>query len=99
MDKGVSATADYNHPPKTGTAAYYTTNFWMVLGKDIVLENLPLNVDYTHDYLDQTDPTQAPYGVRTRHSNNTIANLLFADGHVEGKRAKDCLRKLFCMNI
>jgi prepilin-type N-terminal cleavage/methylation domain-containing protein/prepilin-type processing-associated H-X9-DG protein len=36
-------------------------------------------------------------GVRTRHMNNTVANLLFVDGHVSPHREEELLRKLFCV--
>lgn len=37
-------------------------------------------------------------GVRTRHKGNSTANILFADGHVAGKRQKELVRGLFCVN-
>jgi prepilin-type N-terminal cleavage/methylation domain-containing protein/prepilin-type processing-associated H-X9-DG protein len=35
-------------------------------------------------------------GVRTRHLNNTTANLLFVDGHVSSFRGGELIRQLFC---
>ena len=38
-------------------------------------------------------------GVRTRHNRNTMANLLFADGHVSPYRESEITRKLFCVPL
>ena len=35
--------------------------------------------------------------VRTRHSRNNLANILFMDGHVTSFRGDELLRKLFCV--
>jgi 2,5-diketo-D-gluconate reductase A len=42
-----------------------------------------------------TDPPGA--GVRTRHMNDTLANLLFVDGSVRSFREEELLRELFCV--
>jgi prepilin-type N-terminal cleavage/methylation domain-containing protein/prepilin-type processing-associated H-X9-DG protein len=36
-------------------------------------------------------------GVRTRHLNNTVANILFMDGHVAPFRSEDLICRVFCV--
>ena len=36
-------------------------------------------------------------GIRTRHLNNTVMNLLYMDGHVAGPRADEIIHRVFCV--
>jgi prepilin-type N-terminal cleavage/methylation domain-containing protein/prepilin-type processing-associated H-X9-DG protein len=73
------------------------TSFYFVRGKDPVREEGVLTCIFEKDYYNSPGPSSL-VGVRTRHMNNTEANLLFVDGHVEAKKKGDLKRKLFCVN-
>jgi prepilin-type N-terminal cleavage/methylation domain-containing protein/prepilin-type processing-associated H-X9-DG protein len=98
---------DAPHPfnyAAAATTSYYMdqvgvndTAFYFIRGKDLVREEGVLTCIFEKDYFNSPGPLSL-IGVRTRHMNNTEANLLFVDGHVEAKKKGDLKRKLFCIN-
>jgi prepilin-type processing-associated H-X9-DG protein/prepilin-type N-terminal cleavage/methylation domain-containing protein len=88
---------------RPSTSSYYMDNggwqfsgFYFIRGQNPPWEQLKVISPYKIDI--PTATTGGGNGIRTRHIKNTVANLLFCDGHVEAKVERECIRKLFCVN-
>lgn len=79
-------------------SGYYRAGFYFVRGLNPTEENQPILCDFKNDFAKGAGGAATYYGVRTRHMSNTIANILFADGHVSPVRADQCVRRIFCVN-
>lgn len=69
--------------------------YFFVRGTDPAREARPVISFFKNEMENPASPPGA--GVRTRHMNNKLANILFLDGHVESKRADEFLGRLFCV--
>ncbi|MGN6726288.1 MAG: type II secretion system protein [Tepidisphaeraceae bacterium] len=81
----------------SSSGAYVEPNFWMVRGINGPREDKVIQVVFDKDTTG-TSPTSFAAGVRTRHMQNTTANVLFADMHVGSVKKDDCRARLFCVN-
>jgi prepilin-type N-terminal cleavage/methylation domain-containing protein/prepilin-type processing-associated H-X9-DG protein len=94
-----ASTSRYMDPVYYPDGNYYAAGFYYVRGLDAQKENERLVCTFEQDCAASPGPGGvAPLGVRTRHSMNKRANLLFVDGHVESKLKGEMYRKLFCVN-
>ena len=76
---------------------YYANGFYFIRGLDPQKEGERIVCAFDREWAGS--PSGAGFiGVRTRHSLNKRANLLFVDGHVETKEKGDLYRRLFCVN-
>jgi prepilin-type processing-associated H-X9-DG protein len=72
-----------------------SARFWFIRGLDPVREQgVILQTFHKMEVAGNPGPS---LNARTRHLNNTTANLLFADGHVASFKSNELIRKLFCV--
>lgn len=83
---------DTTYDPQGG---FYEAGFHFVRGMKPDTENDRILVNFKADVFTNVQNGSGA-GVRTRHINNSRANLLFADGHVESRIDKEMVRKIFC---
>jgi prepilin-type N-terminal cleavage/methylation domain-containing protein/prepilin-type processing-associated H-X9-DG protein len=91
------STSRYMDPIYHPSGDYYSTGFFFIRGLNPQYENEKIVCVFDKDVA-TSNANGSFYGVRTRHSINKRANLLFTDGHVESKLASEMVRKLFCVN-
>ncbi|MGN6727151.1 MAG: type II secretion system protein [Tepidisphaeraceae bacterium] len=79
--------------------AFYEPNFWMIRGLqgEGDREQQVIQVEFEKDTTG-TSATGFAAGVRTRHMQNTKANVLYADMHAGSVAKGDCIARLFCVN-
>jgi prepilin-type N-terminal cleavage/methylation domain-containing protein/prepilin-type processing-associated H-X9-DG protein len=85
-----------------GTDSYYldnqgatATGFFFIRGMDGVRELQPIVMTFfKFEVAGNPGPSS---GVRTRHLNNTVCNILFMDGHVAPFRSEDLIARVFCV--
>lgn len=81
--------ASYCDPPNASYANVMESSR-VALGNDTVAAHSSDAANVTVPYLQATNvdalsPVTEPVDMRFRHMNNTLCNILFADGHVEGR--------------
>jgi prepilin-type N-terminal cleavage/methylation domain-containing protein/prepilin-type processing-associated H-X9-DG protein len=91
------STSRYMDPVYHPSGNYYATGFFFVRGLNPQYEQEQIVCTFDRDVA-TSNPNGSFFGVRTRHSQNKRANLLFVDGHVENKLKTELPRKLFCVN-
>lgn len=77
--------------------AWYEDGFFMVRGLKPQREGMLIKGEFYKELVTSNQQGSGA-GVRCRHLGNKAANLLFADGHVESRRAGELFARLFCVN-
>lgn len=101
----IGATYPPTHPINIGSAASESyqmdsqaanaVGFYMIRGMNETLEEENINVPMAGQ--DITGAPGGSSGLRTRHLDNKVVNILFVDGHVEAFRYSELKRKMFCV--
>ena len=88
--------------PSGGSGGFYAADFYYVRGLATDLnpnddiEGQPLNNNYAQEIqTPQIGNWERAPGVRTRHMDNKVVNILFVDGHVDGLREGQITRHIF----
>lgn len=73
------------------------TGFWFIRGMDPEYEEGLIEGAFAYIEREITGGPGPSTGIRTRHMNNKVVNILFVDGHVESFTKNELKRKLFCV--
>jgi prepilin-type processing-associated H-X9-DG protein/prepilin-type N-terminal cleavage/methylation domain-containing protein len=90
-----AATDSYFMDPQ-GTTGAIRPGFYFIRGLDPTEEEGLIWAPFKREIVTAPGPTTGA-GVRTRHMGDKLANILFADGHVEPFREDQLVRKMFCV--
>ena len=91
------ATSRYMDDQYASNGAFYEPGFFMVRNRNLTRESMVIKCVFDKE-LSTSTQNGSGAGVRTRHVGNKLANLLFADMHVESKSKGDCVAGLFCVS-
>lgn len=73
------------------------SGFYFIRGMDPAQEEGVIVAPYIKSEYHSSPGPSTSLGIRTRHMNNKVVNLLFADGHVAPFEYGQLQRKLFCV--